>query len=277
MDRGDPDPKREITITFNWAYDSAAVDGQVINAEQQKQFKYKILRISRREERILDATIHRYYSIEYGWIRPSIFSTLSTKIEYVRCARFKIRESVAVPTRAGDAQEYKLQDVGFYYFIDTTTTCGRDLGRRSDCDKNTQAADANLKNQILNVKAGYPIEMTADERESIIQQEEAAKEAQRAAITRDREQSAQVLAEADRYAEGHRQEQQRIIEERKRASKLEVEILAAIVLLRSKGYTVTVPQGGLPQGGLPQGGLPQGGRRTRRQSRRRKRSTKARR
>ena len=269
MESAVPDPKKDITIRFNWTYDYAAVDGQVLTPEQEKKLKYHKLRIRRREDRIPDPTDGRYFSIEYGWIRPSIFSTFSRKIEYVRCARFKIQERVAVPTRAGDAQGYRLQDLGFYYFIDTTTTCGRDLGSSSDCDKDTQIADANLKNQILNVReSGNPLFMTAEqreERERIIQQ-------QKAAILQRNAESARVLAEAERYAKEHPQEEIRRTGQRKQEINLQEKILAAIDLLRSQGYIVTVPQGGLPQGGLPQGG-----RRTRRQSRRRKRSTRARR
>ena len=235
MDTRTPNGKTEIKITFG-EYDKAVVDLQ-----ETQNFNYHILRITKREK--INGSLSRY-TIEYGWIRPSKFSTLSlstlshlnTKFEYVRCARIELNHTQRVLKQDG-IQDYRyvteIYGSGFYYFIDTKTTCGRTLGRSSDCNKDTQLADTNLKNQIMNYKEGYALTMPAEERDQLLE-EKRIKDA--AELTAFRKQGNEEAAARERAAAERKAAEQ--------AAKENAENKGCTELLRKRGYTIQDPIGG---------------------------------
>ena len=245
MATGNPNGKTEINITFG-PNDDAAINGKKL--EKGDKFNYTRLRITRREPITVDDP-RLNSTIEYGWIRPSKLSTLSSfsiQIEYVRCARIEKMYIRTENTYSGRQEYYTMEVVrseGFYYFIDTATRCGRTIGSSSDCNKNTESADTNLKNQIMNYKGGYPLTATANERETLNKQRKQRIEAR----------SRNAIEHGLRIEKVKKEEQERIIKQRKseQEEKLQKEIAAAKALLIQQGYTIIDPTN------------PQGGRRTR--------------
>lgn len=151
MDTGVPNGKTEIDITLG-KYDHATIDGNQLKWNEKNKFNYTVLRITKREDIIVDDSSLNY-TIEYGWIRPSKFSSLSrfsTQITYVRCARIELEYTTLQDVE--NTMHTVVYARGFHYFIDTKTTCSRTLGKSSDCNKDTTSEDEMLKNQIVNYK-----------------------------------------------------------------------------------------------------------------------------
>lgn len=243
MDTREPNGKSEIKITFG-PYDKAAINGKELEGSARKQFNYTLLRITKKEKvnwkKPKYSNYYITFNIEYGWIRPSIFSTLSSDIKYVRCARIELKHT-GMRTGQSSSVEFYTEEVvyaeGFYYFIDTSTTCGRTLGSSSDCNKDTESADKNLKNQIMNYKEGYPLTTTAEQRETRIKEQQEQQQ-------RESNETNRIVAERKKQREEVRlakEAQERIIKEREMAEQLKQKIDDAVNFLKARGYRIFDP------------------------------------